>query len=44
MDGAKRIVVHTGSYSKVDKKWALEISAKLFDEVLKERTVLALQI
>jgi len=29
MDGAKRIVVHTGSYSKVDKKWALEISAKL---------------
>jgi len=34
--GAKRIVVHTGSYSKVDKKWALETSARLFGEVLKE--------
>jgi len=40
--GAKRIVVHTGSYSKVDKKWALERSAKLFDEVLKEADSLGL--
>ena len=24
VDGCKRIVVHTGSYSKVDKDWALK--------------------
>jgi deoxyribonuclease-4 len=40
--GAKRIVVHTGSYSKVDKKWALETSARLFGEVLKEADSLGL--
>jgi len=40
--GARRIVVHTGSYSKVDKKWALETSARLFDEVLREADNLGL--
>ncbi|NLD49449.1 MAG: TIM barrel protein [Clostridiaceae bacterium] len=34
--GAKRIVVHTGSYSKVDKKWALDTAIKLLGEVLRE--------
>mgnify|MGYP000971267537 CR=1 FL=1 len=33
---AKRIVVHTGSYSKVDKDWALKISIELFGEILEE--------
>ncbi len=34
--GAKRIVVHTGSYSKVDKKWALDMAIKVMKEVLEE--------
>lgn len=34
--GAKRIVVHTGSYSKVDKKWALDMAIKVMKEVLGE--------
>lgn len=34
--GAKRIVVHTGSYSKVDKKWALDTAKKVMREVLEE--------
>lgn len=34
--GAKRIVVHTGSYSKVDKKWALNMAIKVMKEVLEE--------
>jgi len=32
--GAKRIVVHVGSYSKVDKKWALETSAGVLVKTL----------
>ena len=34
--GAKRIVVHTGSYSKVDKRWALKTAIDLIGEVLDE--------
>jgi len=34
--GAKRIVVHTGSYSKVDKKWALGMAIKVMKEVFEE--------
>ena len=34
--GAKRIVVHTGSYSKVDKKWALDMAIRIMKEVLGE--------
>ncbi len=34
--GAKRIVVHTGSYAKVDKKWALETAINLIGEILEE--------
>jgi deoxyribonuclease-4 len=34
--GAKRIVVHTGSYSKVDRKWALQMACKVMKEVLAE--------
>lgn len=34
--GAKRIVIHTGSYSKVDKKWALGMAKKIMKEVLEE--------
>lgn len=34
--GAKRIVVHTGSYSKVDKKWALNMAITVMKEVLEE--------
>jgi deoxyribonuclease-4 len=34
--GARRIVVHTGSYSKVDKKWALETAIGLIGEILEE--------
>lgn len=34
--GAKRIVVHTGSYSKVDKKWALDTVKKELSHVIKE--------
>ncbi len=34
--GAKRIVVHTGSYSKVDKKWALNMAVEVMKEVLGE--------
>ncbi|WP_010252577.1 TIM barrel protein [Acetivibrio cellulolyticus] len=33
---AKRIVVHTGSYSKVDKKWALKMACEVMKEVLGE--------
>lgn len=40
--GAKRIVVHTGSYSKVDKKWALDTSISVLREVLKEADELGL--
>jgi deoxyribonuclease-4 len=39
---AKRIVVHTGSYSKVDKKWALKTAIKVLDEVLIEADELGL--
>ncbi len=34
--GAKRVVVHTGSYRKVDKKWALDMAKKVMKEVLEE--------
>lgn len=40
--GAKRIVVHIGSYSKVDKKWALETSKKELYTVIKEADSLGL--
>lgn len=34
--GAKRVVVHTGSYSKVDKKWALDTAISLLGDILRE--------
>lgn len=34
--GAKRIVVHTGSCSKVSRKWALETAIQLLKETLKD--------
>ncbi|MDQ2085294.1 TIM barrel protein [Herbivorax sp. ANBcel31] len=34
--GAKRIVVHVGSYSKVDKKWALYTVKKGLSQVIEE--------
>lgn len=34
--GAKRIVVHTGSYSKVDKKLALSLAVEAMKEVMAE--------
>lgn len=34
--GAKRIVAHIGSYSKVDKKWALGMSISVLESALKE--------
>lgn len=34
--GAKRVVVHTGSYSKVDKIWALDTAISLLIDVLHE--------
>ncbi|MFZ5989592.1 MAG: TIM barrel protein [Bacillota bacterium] len=40
--GAKRIVVHTGSYSKVDRKWALDTAILVLEQVLKEADELGL--
>lgn len=34
--GAERIVVHVGSYSRVDKKWALNTAMQVMKECLKE--------
>lgn len=42
MDGSKEDSSPHSSYSKVDKKWALETSARLFGEVLKEADSLGL--
>lgn len=39
---AKRIVVHTGSYSKVDRKWALDTAKKELSRVIKEADALGL--
>ncbi|TYQ13357.1 UNVERIFIED_CONTAM: deoxyribonuclease-4 [Acetivibrio alkalicellulosi] len=40
--GAKRIVVHMGSYSKVDRKWAVEIAKEGLAQVIKEADQLGL--
>jgi deoxyribonuclease-4 len=39
---AKRVVVHIGSYSKVDKKWALDTAKKELFHVIKEADALGL--